>query len=250
MIIILLVIAVILFFLTWNLIKNNALSYTLGGIFALCVIVFGGMIVANYSTHYGMEKVTTTKTEKVASTSKAMNLLVYQPIGTNGVEKVVVYKNSASQKKTKQTQTDETTSKIVKNAKRNKLVVKETRWVYKNNFYKLLFGVADNNKVLIKRTNTFYVKKNVVVLTANQAKAMPKIAKAEQAKLTTKAGKAQLAKDGATFVKTAVANAMMKNAAISKADQAKIVKQATAAFEAQTKAQVMQKVLQEVKQVK
>ncbi|KRK45448.1 DUF4811 domain-containing protein [Dellaglioa algida] len=250
MIIILLVIAVVLFFLTWNLIRNNAVSYTLGGIFALCIIVLGGMIVVNYSTHYGMEKVTTTKTESLASMSKDTNLLVYQPIGTDGSEKVVVYKNTASQTKTKHTQTDDTTSKIVENAKSNKLVVKETRWVYKNNTYKLMFGIADNNHVLIKRTNTFYVKKDMLVLTANQAKAMPKIVKAEQAQVNSKAGKAKLAKEGATFAKEAVANAMMKNDKISSADKAEIVKQATDAFKVQEKAKVMQAILKEVKQVK
>lgn len=250
MIILLLILSIILFFLTWNLIRNNVLSYTLGGIFALCTILTGGLIVANFSAHYGMEKVTTTKTEQLASSSKEMDMLLYQPIGTDGSEKVVIYKNTASQKKTKATKTDDTTSKIVENAKSNKLVVKETRWTYKGNGYRLMFGIANNDKTLEKRTNTFYVKKSWTTLTVKQAKAMPKIAKAEEAKMNTTAGKAKLAADGATFVKAAVTNAMMKDASISKADQAKIAEQATTIFKAQTKAKVMQDVLKEVKEVK
>jgi hypothetical protein len=51
-------------------------------------------------------------------------------------------------------------------------VTKTTRWVYKNNTYKLLFGIADNNKSLKHRRTIYQVPSTWIALTTTQAKSL------------------------------------------------------------------------------
>ncbi len=91
-----------------------------------------GLIVANLSNHFGMEKVTETKTTNIVSSadSDSANMLLYQALG-DGTEKVYLYRTSEDQKKPKATGTDNETNKVERTTGQAQKVAKTTYWVYK-----------------------------------------------------------------------------------------------------------------------
>lgn len=146
----------------------------------LGMIIFGALFVlstigvtANYSHHWGMKQVTTTKSQRIYSAAgQNLPINLYQPVGTSGEDNVFIYKTSPSQRKPHHTQANELTHSTTKstNGTQARLVTKENRWQYQNGFYRFLFmGTGINNK-LVRRTNTLYYPKGYVKVTAKQAK--------------------------------------------------------------------------------
>lgn len=183
-------------------------------------------ITAADSWHWGMkqETKTTTQTIKPVSSLKQMdmNMLIEQKLGTKN-EKIVVYKLS-DKGKTKHTQIDVNTTNKYKHIKAGdaKLVTKTKQYVYKNNFFKLLFAGLGGKSVYKSRTNTFELPDNYVVLTSKQAKDLQK-----QAKTSKKQQAAQKAKM-AQVVKQQMMAAMQKNPTMSPAQQKALQKQIVA----------------------
>ncbi|MCQ5017869.1 DUF4811 domain-containing protein, partial [Anaerostipes hadrus] len=68
------------------------------------------------------------------------------------------------------------------------LTVKETRWRFKNDFYKVLFAGSKMDGNLVSRTNTFRYPKTFVKISVKQAQALKKQAQA----LKSPAAQAQL----------------------------------------------------------
>lgn len=60
------------------------------------------------------------------------------------------------------------------------LETKTTRWVYKSDLSRFLFGIADNDGQYVSRTNTFSLPDSWEVLSVDQAKKLASLAK-EQA---------------------------------------------------------------------
>lgn len=133
---------------------------------AVLLVVSLVMLTVNSSSHYDMHKVMTTKTTQIhpASSKNSLNIMLYQPIGSNGKETVQVYKETSDQKKPSHTQANEYTvaNNHIKrtNAKSATLQVKETRWKFKSNGYKFWFGISGMENKLVKRSNTFNLPKD------------------------------------------------------------------------------------------
>ena len=226
MILVVLVLCTIALFLTFVYMRSSALRLVLTAIFTLGLIASLVLVVENDSQHYGMTKVTTTKTTtlKSASSSSSMDMLLYQSVGTADKHRVYIYKQTSNQKKVSHTAANIKVANHVKTTTgATKLVTKSTRWEYKNSTAKFWFGIADNDHKLIKRTNTFYVKKNWVVLSTTQAKALSKLAKQQATTLKARAK---------VYVQNKVQAAMVKNPSMSKAQLAKLEKQAAAEYQA------------------
>lgn len=146
-------------------------------IFAILYILTTAGVTANYSHHWGMKKVTTTTSKTIYSAAGSkIPVNLYQPIGTSGQDNVFIYKTTPKQKQNHHTQANELTYSNAKTttSRQARLVTTETRWQYRNGFYRLLFiGTGINNK-LVHRTNTLYYPREYVKLTVNQAKQLKK----------------------------------------------------------------------------
>lgn len=137
-----------------------------------------------------MEKETTAKTTPLVSSADNENfdLLLYQPLG-DGTEKIYLYKTDADQEEPKQTGTDKVTNVVETGADSAQLETKTTRWVYKSDLSRLLFGIADNDGQYVSRTNTFSLPDSWEVLSVDQAKKLASLAK-EQADIMKTQGQA------------------------------------------------------------
>jgi len=239
MIIALLIISAIALFLTFIYMPASWLKYGLSVLFAISLVSSLVLIVMNDSQHFGLKKVTTTKTVTLKSAgSSQLDMLLYQSVGTSDQHRVYIYKTTADQKKASTTAANVKTANQVKTTTGStKLVTKTTRWTYKSGAAKLWFGIADNDKQLIKRTNTFYVQKTWAVLSMSQAKQLSKLAKQQSTTLKVQAK---------AYVQNAVKAAMIKNPTMSATQLAQLEKQAAAQYQATA----MQKMIQTVKQAK
>ncbi|MFR2689918.1 MAG: DUF4811 domain-containing protein, partial [Enterococcus faecium] len=169
MIIGVLIVSLLAFALT-NVFAKKTWQTFLSLIFGLIFVASLSLIVANLSNHFGMEKVTETKTEKIVSSadSQGADMLLYKALG-NGKEKVYLYRTNEKQEKPKATGTDNETNKVEKTDGDAEKVTKTTYWEYKNDMYKFWFNIADNNHEYDSRVNTFKIPETWVELSTDQA---------------------------------------------------------------------------------
>ncbi|MCL0330747.1 DUF4811 domain-containing protein [Apilactobacillus xinyiensis] len=247
MIIFVLIVAGFCFFLCTNLLVNNKILHVTSSLFfGLITLISVILIIANFHNHFGMHKVTETKSSVLVSNSKDINMLLNQPIGTSGKDNVVIYKTNVNQKKPLHTSTDQTKNYIVQDDTNAKLVTKTTKWQYKNDNYKLWFNFAQK-PTHYRTVNYFYVPKDWLNLTVKQAKALPTVMKKIQSQ-SNNAGQQQAMQQAAqAFVKNEVMKGMQKNPNMTDKDKNLLIKQSTAKFKQQAKQQAMQKMLPTVK---
>ena len=227
MIIAILILFVLLAFYSTVYIKKRSLSNILSVIFFIGVIGSVFAIVRNDHDHLGMKTVTEKQTVDLVSAApkKGMNMLLYQQVGTKGKENVYVYKTDKSQKKPKHTKVESYISNKVVTDNGNAKLVQESKYrVYKSDFMKFMFGIADNDHQLVSRKNTFHVNKDWLVLSTDQAKALQK-------KMKDKTYQAQLKKDGQAYVGKAVMTAMMQNPSMNETQKNRVIKDATQQFQ-------------------
>lgn len=217
---------------------RNLTSLIIAILFALSL----SLIVLNDRDHFGMKKITTTQTADLISVSpsKQLKMLLYQNVGTSGKNRVYIYKTQATQKKPTITNPDptHTTNKVKVTTQSPRIVTKTTRWVYKNDAYKLWFGIAGNNHKLIQHKNTFEINNDWLTLSSVQAKKLQHLAKQNTAKMK---------KDAQVYVTAAVKKtltaAMRKDPTMSaakrKALTAEATKKATAAYQKQAMAKMV-----------
>ncbi|WP_334331778.1 DUF4811 domain-containing protein [Companilactobacillus sp. HBUAS59544] len=219
--------------------KNKKVGYGLSFTFIALFIVGLVMLISNEYNHFGMEKVTTEKTEQIQSVQKSANLLLRKDLGTSGKENVYVYRTpaTAKAKKPQTTKADLHVKNIVKTGDYSSatLTKKTTRWEYKNGFYSFLFGISDNNKEFVKQTNTFKVGQDWLVLSTTQAKQLQK-------KMSSKSFKQQMKQEGEAYVKAAVAKAMQANPAMTSSQQKQVMQQAQKEFQAQAQAKLVEEI--------
>lgn len=240
MIIVTLVLSVILAFIFYVYMHNRILSNILTLLMIVIMGISGVLIVKNDHDHYGLHNVTTTKTTTIysASPSKQMPMMIYQSIGTADKHRVYVYKTSADAKKTTHTAAKVTTTNTVKTTTgKNRIVTTKTYREYKNNTYKFWFGLADNGHQYVKEHNTIYLNKNWTVLSAQQAKQLQKMA-------SSKSYQASQKKAAKAYIQKQVMAAMTKDPTMSAAQRQKLIKQATAEYQAQA----MQTLIKQIKQ--
>lgn len=217
---------------------RNLTSLIIAILFALSL----SLIVLNDRDHFGMKKITTTQTADLISVSpsKQLKMLLYQNVGTSGKNRVYIYKTQATQKKPTTTNPDptHTTNKVKVTTQSPRIVTKTTRWVYKNDAYKLWFGIAGNNHKLIQHKNTFEINNDWLTLSSVQAKKLQHLAKQNTAKMKKEA---QVYVTAA--VKKTLTAAMRKDPTMSaakrKALTAEATKKATAAYQKQAMAKMV-----------
>ncbi|CAJ1228856.1 DUF4811 domain-containing protein [Levilactobacillus zymae] len=239
MILVTLVLTAILAFVCYVYITNRWLANGLTLLMIIGVMVSTLFIVKNDHDHYGMHNVTETTSTKIysASPSKQMPLMLYQSVGTADKHRVYVYKTSANAKKTAHTTAKVTTKNVIKRTTgKNRIVTKKTYREYRNGTFKFWFGLADNGHQYVKETNTIYINKNWTVLSAPQAKKLQKL-------VQSKSYQAQQKTAAKAYVQKQVMAAMTKNPTMSAAQRQQVIKQATAAYQAQA----MQRLLQQIK---
>lgn len=141
-------------------------------IFGILFVGSTTLMTLNYSHHFGMRQVTTTTNQKVYSAGGQMPLAMYQPVGTDGKDNVLIYKTSLKQRKPQHTQANEyTTSKMTFSTRQSpQLTTTETRWRFKNNFYKIMYMWSGMNGTLVQRTNVIDYPQSYVKVTTSQAK--------------------------------------------------------------------------------
>ena len=178
-----------------------------------------------------MKQVTTTKTQKIYSTSSQMQLALYQQVGTSGKDNVYVYQTKPRQKTPQHTQANEfTTNRLVwTDSDQATLTFKETRWRFKNDFYKVLFAGSKMDGHLISRTNTFRYPKTFVKISVKQAQALKKQAQA----LKSPTAQAQLKTQAAAYVTAKIQAAKQQNPDLTEAQLQKLTQQAQQEYQAQ-----------------
>lgn len=203
---------------------SNRTRWLLGMISGLIFVGSTLMITANFHEHWGMKQVTTTKTQKIYSTSSQMQLALYQPVGTSGKDNVYIYQTKPRQKTPQHTQANEfTTNRLVwTDSDQATLTVKETRWRFKNDFYKVLFAGSKMDGNLVSRTNTFRYPKTFVKISVKQAQA-----------LKSPAAQAQLKAQAAAYVTARVQAAKQQNPNLTEAQLQKLTQQAQQEYQAQ-----------------
>lgn len=224
MITVIMFIGAIAFFVSIMFAPNMRTRWILGLITGLIFVGSTVIITANFHDHWGMKRITTTKTQKIYSASSQMQLILYQPVGTSGKDNVYVYQTKPRQKTPQHTQANEfTTNRLVwTDSDQATLTVKETRWRFKNDFYKVLFAGSKMDGKLVSRTNTFRYPKTFVKISVKQAQA-----------LKSPATQAQLKAQAAAYVTAKVQAAKQQNPDLTEAQLQKLTEQAQQEYQAQ-----------------
>lgn len=231
MITVIMFIGAIAFFVSIMFAPNMRTRWILGLITGLIFVGSTVIITANFHDHWGMKRITTTKTQKIYSASSQMQLILYQPVGTSGKDNVYIYQTKPRQKTPQHTQANEfTTNRLVwTDSDQATLTVKETRWRFKNDFYKVLFAGSKMDGKLVSRTNTFRYPKTFVKISVKQAQALKKQAQA----LKSPATQAQLKAQAAAYVTAKVQAAKQQNPDLTEAQLQKLTEQAQQEYQAQ-----------------
>lgn len=216
-----------------NVFAKKAWQTVLSLIFGAVFVGALGLIVANVSNHFGMERVTETTTKKIVSSADSgANLLLYKELG-DGTEKIYLYKTKDSQKKPTATGTDNVTNKVETTTGAAEKVTKTTYWVYKNDHYKFWFNLADNNHEFDKRVNTFKLPKDWITLSTDQAEKLAKLSKERQGTMESEAK---------AYVQDGLKQAMMNNPQMNQSEQEVLTKKLTAAYQQEAFAKLIQEV--------
>ncbi|MDR2660442.1 MAG: DUF4811 domain-containing protein [Lactobacillaceae bacterium] len=151
MIFLILVVLAILTLVSWMLIKNGFLRFLLGGITLLGLVAAVVATTLNVSSNFGMKKVSETKKEQIYSIAgKKMlaGILLAQPISEKSEIDAYVYSTNAK-KSTNSIEKPALNKKIyvsVNSGDKAYKITTKTKYQFKNNLYKLLFGILGTDK--------------------------------------------------------------------------------------------------------
>ena len=172
MIIVILILAAILF-IYFNVIPGKGhtiISWLSLIVTSLCIL---GIVAHDYN-HWGMKTETQISKQNLASSANPnLPLLLYQPLG-NGTEKVYLYKTSDEQKKPKAIKLDKVSTEIKHSAAQANLQIETTRYVYRDNFIRIMFGVFSHNNELKQRKYIFTIPSNWKVISTKDMKKLQK----------------------------------------------------------------------------
>ncbi|MBM7617122.1 hypothetical protein JOC36_000671 [Weissella uvarum] len=205
MIIVILLLFVVLTFLAWIYIKPITLRVLAGSLALLGMALSVLAITLNFTNQLGMKEVTTVKEQKIytaGDTKSPANMLIAKEVGDDSNNYVMVYRNHADDKKAKvhnKPDSKHITEAIKKTGtyhtkQTDHATVKTTttRLRFKNDFYKMMFGISEQqNKLVKQRTVVTVPSKTWVVLTPEQAKQLgakqkqmsPKMQQMQQAQM-------------------------------------------------------------------
>lgn len=157
-------------------------------------------------------------------------MLLYQPLG-DGTEKIYLYKTDADQEEPKQTGTDKVTNVVETGADSAQLETKTTRWVYKSDLSRFLFGIADNDGQYVSRTNTFSLPDSWEVLSVDQAKKLASLAKEQADTMKTQ---------GQAYVQEKMQAALMADPTMDEAVQKAKIAELTEAYQKDAMAKLLE----------
>ncbi|MFB9768579.1 DUF4811 domain-containing protein [Lactiplantibacillus modestisalitolerans] len=125
-------------------------------------LVIAGSLVAlvlNDNYHWGMQRVTTTRTETLTPLKTTQTALGIQPLGT-GNEHVIVYRVKGTTKPRHTVRALSTTTQLNRGTKAQ-VKVTTTRWQYRNHFAQLCFDLGkDTANNVVSRHYQFTVPTN------------------------------------------------------------------------------------------
>lgn len=146
-------------FLSWLIISNRTLRYISTSLSILCLILSIGLLSANMSQHFGMNKIQNSKTQQIYSAgpiNSKLNTVVVKKIGTNNV--IVVYKDKPTSSEATSHFTPsknilksiKMTSKVYISSKNTSASVTKslTKWEYKNSIYEFLFKTKNTDNLI------------------------------------------------------------------------------------------------------
>lgn len=189
-------------------------------------------ITFNITHHYGMKQVVTTEqTPLVSSENQGVNMLLYKPLG-DGKEKIYIYKTD-EQSKVKTTGTNEVTNIEQTTTKNPQLVSKKSKWVYKNTFYKCLFGTSRNNGEYIKQVNVFEIPADWLVLSTTQAENLGKLMEEKEGTMKT---------EEAVYVKEKMAQSIAQNPNLTSPEQKELAEKFMQEFQQKAMAEILAEV--------
>lgn len=243
MIILIMIVFALATFATWAFVKHTSTRIVLGSVLMVLLALSVVGLTLNFSNHFGMKKVSTTTESKVYSASSASpaGMLITQRLGTKADNYVLVYSKTADAKKPTtfgvpdkkhiSTAVNERTTYRLTDKTTATAKTVTTRWEWKNDFYRIMFGVGGQGGEIAKRVKTVYVPKTTwVVLTAEQAKQMQASQAAAQSNPTVAAAQQAQMK---TAVEAKVAAYMQANPQASQSQIQAATKTATAEVAAQ-----------------
>lgn len=198
MIILVIILATILSFTTWMYISKSILRFALGILSLLFLAGSISFLTDHFVNHRGMVVKTTTETKKIftaGQTNQVFGVMVAKEVGTKSGRYVMIYRDSASDSRAKthyvpnQNKISEaikkTSSYKLENTKEANVTVTTKRYVWKNNFYKVLFNFGgENDKLKSEKVLVTIPKDTWLVLSPTEAKRLqsllPKIQEASQ----------------------------------------------------------------------
>lgn len=236
MIIAIMFVTMLLFFVSAMFIKSQPWRTTLSTVFAVIFVVSTGLMTANYSHHFGMHQVTTTKTQTVYPARPGAPLALYQPLGTDGSEQVLIYRKNAQQSHLNHTPASEHTKATIKLANRAnvQMVTRTTRWQTKPGLSSFLFKDVGTSGKIVHQKITITYPKTYVKVTTKQAKRLAKVSRSRmQSQQAQAAAKA--------YVIGQVQAARVKHPRMSAAQLKRVQQQAQMQYQARLIRQAIQK---------
>lgn len=219
-------VAMLLFFAATMFIPKPSVRVPVSLIFAALFVVSTAAMTANYHHHTGMHQVTTTTTKTVYPVRAGSPLALYQPLGTDGTERVLIYKNHASQNKPSHTPANEHTESHLKFASRSniKMTTKTTRWRTKPGLAAFFYHGVGTDRKIVHQDITITYPQSYVKVTTKQAQKLAKAgARAQQSPQANQAAQ--------QYVMGKVQAAMAKNPQMSKAQRKQVQQQAMAEYQ-------------------
>ncbi|GFH40311.1 DUF4811 domain-containing protein [Pseudolactococcus insecticola] len=197
MIIPIIAIFAVLVFYFFMFTKADLVRWIFGGISFILLALSVGGLTAHFSHHWGMKtvsKTTTTEIYTAGDTNASFGMMIDVPIGTKSGDYVLVYRDKATDKKPSAhfTPDKKHISESVKKSatyktaavKKATLTTTKTTRTWSNDFFKVIFGIGDEDGELVKEKNVVKVPaKTWLVLTQKQAAELQKKAPELQAKM-------------------------------------------------------------------
>lgn len=200
MIIILLILFAILTFVTWMLIKPKTWCLVAGSLSFVLLSLTVVAMTLSFTHHLGMQKETQTKQAQIYSAGAKQSpagLLLAQEIGSRSGNYVLIYRDQPqAAKATAHFKPDQKhiTQAVRKKASYRQAHVSQasvktstTRWVWENDFYRLLFGIGGQGNELVGEKTVVTIPADTWVVTSPQkakqlAQTQAKMSPADRAK--------------------------------------------------------------------
>lgn len=186
MIIPIIAIFAILTFITTMFIKNRGARNFFSTIFFLGLVLSIAAMLANDRIHFGMKGKNVTEEQVIYSAGNPAdpaNLLIYQDMGSEVEEDAYAYRLKPKGKIEQAVPArSKATNVKIRPDQPASIVTTGKRWVYKNDFYKMLFNWdGEDNKIAKQEVTIYYPDDTWVLLSTEQSKQLAEMSKKSSA---------------------------------------------------------------------